>query len=175
MRIAMSGAHRTGKTTLVAALAELLPDHQVVEEPYRLLEEDGFEFASPPTLEDFEAQLERSIASVLESAEDALFDRCPVDLLAYLLVHPDADAFDLEEWVPRARAALERLELVVFVPIESPDRIVRASSEEDDGRSEVDEKVREILLEDPFDLGLEVLEVSGDVGARARRVLARLR
>jgi hypothetical protein len=58
----------------------------------------------------------------------------------------------------------------LFVPIESPDRIARPPGE--DGRLEVDEKLREILLDDPFDLAIEV---SGDLPSRARAVMERVR
>jgi len=87
MRIAVSGAHRTGKTTLLEELSRALPNHVVVDEPYYLLEEEGHEFAEIPSLGDFELQLERSIQCVEDSEEDQLFDRCPADMLAYLIAH----------------------------------------------------------------------------------------
>ena len=43
MRIAVSETHRAGKSTLVEDLAEWLRGHRVVDEPYHLLEEEGFE------------------------------------------------------------------------------------------------------------------------------------
>lgn len=36
MRIAVSGSHRTGKSTLIAELAALLPGYSTVDEPYCL-------------------------------------------------------------------------------------------------------------------------------------------
>jgi deoxyadenosine/deoxycytidine kinase len=77
MRIAVTGTHRVGKSTLIEALAERLAEYRVVDEPYLLLEEEGYEFASPPCLEDFLEQLRRSL-ELLEDAEgarNALFDR----------------------------------------------------------------------------------------------------
>jgi nicotinamide riboside kinase len=41
MRIAISGSHRTGKSTLVSELSALLPTYATVDEPYHLMEEDG--------------------------------------------------------------------------------------------------------------------------------------
>ena len=41
MKIAVSGAHWTGKTTLVEELCRALPDHSFMNEPYYLLEEKG--------------------------------------------------------------------------------------------------------------------------------------
>ena len=82
MRVAISGAQRTGKTTLLEALARALGDHQAVEEPYDLLQAEGYDFAEMPALEDFERQLERSIELAMEDKPDRLFDRCPADMLA---------------------------------------------------------------------------------------------
>lgn len=77
MRIAFSGSHRVGKSTLVEAVAERLPRHATVDEPYALLEEEGYECPEVPALEDFEAQLERSLAALEGGKRDVLFDRCP--------------------------------------------------------------------------------------------------
>ncbi|MEV4399424.1 AAA family ATPase [Nonomuraea sp. NPDC049607] len=64
MRVGISGAHGTGKTTLAEALCEHLPGHVVVDEPYYLLEEEGYEFGFPPSLEDYRAMLARSVQSM---------------------------------------------------------------------------------------------------------------
>ena len=53
--IAICGAHATGKSTLVDALASALPGYRVVEEPYHALIDDGYVFGDPPGVEDFEA------------------------------------------------------------------------------------------------------------------------
>jgi hypothetical protein len=47
VRIAFTSSHRCGKSTLVAKVAEQLGNHDVVEEPYVQLEEEGHEFAHP--------------------------------------------------------------------------------------------------------------------------------
>ena len=173
MRIAVSGTHLTGKSTLVEALADALPNHEIVDEPYHLLEEDGHEFAHPPSLEDFELQLERSIENIEQAPADALFDRSPVDFIAYSLTHPEADAFDTSAWLSRVQAALDELDLIVFVPIEDPDRIAVAS--EEDARTEVDALLKDILLEGRHSLEVEVMEVSGTLSARVKQVLTHLR
>ncbi|HEY0783461.1 MAG TPA: AAA family ATPase [Thermoanaerobaculia bacterium] len=176
VRRASSGSHRTGKSTLLADLAERLPDHTPVDEPYLLMEEDGYPFSHPPALEDFAAQLARSIEEIAAAGSDALFDRCPVDFLAYLAVHEDAADFDLDAWLPRVRDAVATLDLTVFVPIEERDRIGFAEADDDGAmRAAVDEKLRELLLDDPLELGLGVVEVAGDPERRARTVLRRLR
>jgi predicted ATPase len=174
MRVAVSGTHRSGKSTLIEELARLLPAYSVVDEPYHLMVEEGHELSHPPSLEDFEAQLERSIEELKDDRDNVLFDRCPVDFLAYISVHPDSEAFDLDEWLPRLREAVQTLDLIVFVPLEDRDRIALASSEDDDdSREAVDERLKELLLED--DLDVDVFEVEGDLATRVRAVLRRIR
>jgi energy-coupling factor transporter ATP-binding protein EcfA2 len=118
VRIAFSGSHRVGKSTLVELLAGALPHYTTVDEPYYLLEEEGYECSETPSVEDFEAQLERSLATLEEGERNVLFDRCPADIFAYLFAHDDAGAFDADEWLDRTREAMQTLDLVVFVPIE---------------------------------------------------------
>lgn len=175
MRIAVSGTHRSGKSTLVGDLSGELPEYSTVEEPYHLLVEEGYELAEMPSAEDFELQLERSILYLEEGDPNVLFDRCPADLLGYLLTHPEAGAFDLRRWLPRVRKAMGTLDLVVFLPVEDRDRIVLSSSEDAELRLLVDEKLKEIFLENPFGFDVDVLEVTGVPRERVRRVMARLR
>ena len=172
MRIAVSGTHRAGKTTLVEELSRALPTWEVIDEPYYLLAEEGHEFSEMPSLEDFELQLERSIDCIAGSEADTIFDRCPLDILAYLVTHRESGKFDVEDWLPRVRSAMERIDLVVFVPVEDPDRIVVPESEDGGLRERVDEELREILLEDRWEVGVEVLEVTGTPRERVRQVLA---
>ncbi len=175
MRIAISGPHRTGKTTLRDDLAELLPGYATVDEPYRLLEEDGHAFAAAPTIADFEAQLERSIAECLRDlGADVLFDRCPLDLVAYLLAHDDADAFQLDDWRARVSDAMRTLDLIVLVAIEPPGRIALPDGEDRAWQRRVGACLDDLLDDDPFELDADVLVVEGDPRTRVQQVLARL-
>ncbi|HTE50880.1 MAG TPA: AAA family ATPase [Kofleriaceae bacterium] len=175
MRIAFSGTHRAGKSTLVERVAERLPGYATVDEPYHLLAEDGYEVAEHPSIEDFEAQLERAIASLDgDRSPDLLFDRCPVDLLAYLLTH-DAGGFDPEGWLDAARDAMQTLDLVVLVPVETRDRIALPAHEDRAWRLAVHLEIEELLADDPFGFDSEVLRVHGDVESRVRQVMARVR
>jgi predicted ATPase len=175
MRIAVSGTHFSGKSTLVEELSRLLPNYLTVEEPYHLLVDEGHELSDPPSIEDFELQLKRSIEILEEDEPDVLFDRCPADLLAYLLTHEESDAFDLERWLPRVQAAVETLDLIVFLPVERRDRIPLPTSEDAEFRMLVDEKLREILLESSFGFDVDVLEVTGPLDERVRQVMTYLR
>jgi hypothetical protein len=176
MRIAVSGTHFSGKSTLIEDLSDLLPRYVTVDEPYRLLEEDGYEFSAIPSLEDFENQLTRSLEALEEENHgDVLFDRCPLDLLGYILTLSDAGSFDLDDWLPEIEEALESLDLIVFLPVEAEDRIALPATEDDDFRMQVDEKLKEIIRDNPYDFDVEILEVTGTRKERVARVMDRVK
>jgi hypothetical protein len=173
VRIAFSGSHRVGKSTLVEHLADVL-HYKTVDEPYHLLEEQGYACAAYPTVEDFEAQLECALVTIEAREPNVLFDRCPVDILAYLFVHDDADAFVLDPWLERIQAAMQTIDLVVFVPVEEDDRIALSAQEDREQRSAVDEKLHELLIDDALQFEMDVLVVQGDLRARVKQVLSKL-
>jgi predicted ATPase len=175
MRIAISGTHHSGKSTLVEELSAVLPGYLTVEEPYYLLVEEGHEFAEMPSVEDFELQLERSLECLSGNEPDVIFDRCPVDFLGYLLAHPDAEGLLLERWLPRVQSAIDTLDLIVFLPVEARDRIALPSSVDAGFRREVDETLKEIFLDGSLDLEMNVVEVTGALQERVRQVVSRLR
>lgn len=170
MRVAFAGTHRTGKTTLVEAVAARLPGYEVVDEPYRVLEDEGYETADPPSVEDFERQLRVSLDALAAPRADVLFDRSPLDFVAYLQAI-DEDV-DVDDWMDELREATAALDLVVVVPIEAPDRIAVPDHEDRRLRRRVDTLVRALLLEDRYGLELATVEVTGGVDARVRQVLA---
>lgn len=174
MRIAISGSHLVGKTTLAEALAEALPSYEFVPEPYHLLEEDGHEFGEMPSIDDFERQLERACHCVEESGPNVVFDRCPLDIVGYLHTHEDAAEFDLEKWMPRIREHVAALDAIVFVPIEEPDRVAVPRSQAR-LRAAVDAVLRDIVLNDAYELEMDVIEVTGSLGTRLRQVMAHVR
>ena len=62
-----------------------LPGHVAADEPYYLLEEQGYEFGFPPTLEDYRALLACSVRSLSPPLlTGVVFDRTPLDYLAYM-------------------------------------------------------------------------------------------
>jgi hypothetical protein len=170
VRIAISGAHYAGKTTLAENLIEKYPSFELVEEPYHLMEEDGHHFSSPPTIEDYEDQLAYAMKLVDESDEDSIFDRSPLDFVAYALLHPDRDLFDLEEWIPRFSKTMQKIDVIIFVPLEEENPIDLPASEDEILRERVDEKLRDIWIDNPFDFEVLVLEVFGDQGQRVKQV-----
>ncbi|MDP1608079.1 MAG: ATP-binding protein [Chlamydiales bacterium] len=173
MRIAISGTHFSGKSTLIATLLKQFPNFTSVEEPYILLEEQGYEFSNPPSVEDFEQQLEFSVTTIIESRNNIFFDRCPLDCLAYALALGEVD---VDSWIQKMDGAIQLLDLIVFLPIEDQDRIAIPVSEDLKLRKRVDENLQDILLNDSLGIlkDVEILEVVGSVEKRVRMVKAKL-
>lgn len=176
MKIAVSGSHRTGKTTLVEALQGHLPKYNIIDEPYYLLEEEGYEFAKLPGLEDFEMQLKKSVECISENEEkDLIFDRCPLDFLAYLLTFPEPGRSGYSHGLSMVKSGMKSLDLLVFVPIEYPDRIRERELNYPVLRKQVDSMLRDLIFENEWnESGTEILEVSGTTQERCRQVLARI-
>lgn len=173
VRIALSGTHAVGKSTLAADLHEALPTYKVIAEPYYELLDEGEVFADNPSVDDFVAQLERSIARLTSDlAADILCERCPADFLAYLGALRADDS--IREWLVPAGDALNTLDLVVFVPIEQPDRIA-GLPRSDRLRRPVDALLREILIEDSYGFTPPAIAVHGSEDARVKQVLAALK
>ena len=168
MRIAVSGSHGTGKSTLVRELASHLAGYESVDEPWHLLDADGHVFADPPAGDDFIALLDHAAAlSARHATRDILFDRSAVDYLAYLaavspeLVHA--------EHIVTTADALATMDLVVLVPVERPDRVEAAEAPK--LRRRVDQVLHEMLVERAWPFSARVLEVSGSVDDRMQQVL----
>jgi hypothetical protein len=62
------------------------------------------------------------------------------------------------------------LDRIIFVPIERPDRIYIPKAEGRELRRCVDERLRELLLEDRLGFGSRVLEAAGPLEDRVRMV-----
>lgn len=169
MKIAITGAHQVGKTTLAEQLQAALPDYELKAEPYHELEASGYVFAETPDVDDFMVQLEHAIRQISTSSDQAIFDRCPLDLLAYI------QAMDESENIPflyhQVQQAMTDIDLLVFVPIEDPD--VVAGREVD--LPELRDEVNALLQDWVWDFGMETLEVSGTLAARSRQVLDKIK
>ena len=168
MRIAVAGSHATGKSTLVSALAARRPSRLTIDEAFTDLFPRGAGSAGL-SVDTFEPQLVRSLELMHRyDQSDAIFDRSPVDYLAYLrILEP---SWDVGTWFPRVREALASIDLTVYVPIESPDRIPVSAEEHPRLRQRVDRLLREVLLDDGWGLGLVCCEVTGTVEQRVAQI-----
>lgn len=167
MRIAVTGTHGVGKTTLVEDFADVAGQFEAIPEPIVFFQSDAA-FLNGPNMDDFEDQLNQSCDLILESTteRDLVFDRCPIDFLAYLDVLSAAEG---SGWAPSPKqlALIERtfetLDLIVFVPLLDNDEIVE-NIEYPQLRRQVDDRLKSILRDDElglFESDLPLLEVFG--------------
>ncbi len=176
MRVGISGTHGTGKTTLAQALCAHLPGHLVVDEPYYLLEEQGYEFGFPPSLEDYRALLASSARSLSAppSPSGTVFDRTPLDYLAYMAAM-GADPCD-EADAAALRPAFASLDLLVITLITPQTERVLPAAQMPGLRSLMNDALLELVYDDPLNAwaGTPVLELSGPLDGRLSAVLAAL-
>src|SRR5262245_28143885 len=160
MRVAVSGTHCCGKSTLIDEFLLAHPDFTHEPEPYTSLVEDyGEIFAAEPSPEDFYRQFEFIIARLgcYQSGARVIFERSPVDFLAYLLALNDAQRGEdtmrlIERSLGMMKDALQLLDLIVFLPLKSEDDIVMSDSEDPELRRAVNSRLAGIYNEDDFDL-----------------------
>ena len=177
MRIAVTGTHGSGKTTLIEDFAAAYPAYEREEEPYWGLAQQGVVFADGASLPDLETQLSASAELILaQTGTSVVFDRCPLDFIAYLEVVGEGEGID---WAPsgkqlrRIEQALASLDLLIFVPLVKPDEIA-VSIELPRLRARVDSRLKSILRDDALGLvegaGLRVVEIGGSRSERVREL-----
>jgi hypothetical protein len=160
VRVAVSGSHSTGKSTLIAAFLDHRPDYTAEPEAYEILADDiDFASADTPTPDGLYALLQYTVAAVEAHPAGAkvVFERSPVDYLAYAAASRrawDADALAdfLRKAVPVARASLRNLDLIVLLPVSRRGPIQGRADEDDGFRRRVDRCLRRSLVDDDYDL-----------------------
>jgi hypothetical protein len=174
MRVGISGTHGTGKTTLAQALCGCLPGHVIADEPYYLLEEEGYELAFPPSLEDYRALLARSVRSLTlpPLLPGVIFDRTPLDYLSYLAA-TGADPSD-EADAAALRPAFATLDLLVITPITPETEQVLPAAEMPGLRLDMNDTLLKLVYDDPLNAweDIPVLELSVPLDGRPDVVLA---
>jgi hypothetical protein len=160
LRLAVSGSHGTGKSTLIAAFLDLRPEYRYEPEAYEALADDiAFNSSEGPSPEGLQSLLDYTIAAISRHAPDAcvVFERSPVDYLAYAAASRDAwSAPSTREFLaaaaPAVRASLRHLDLIALLPVSEAGPI-RARAEEDQRfRKRVDDRLRRALIDDDHDL-----------------------
>ena len=179
MRVAISGTHCCGKSTLIDAF--LLGHGDYVHEPeaYEALQEVyGEAFAEEVSAEDLYRQLEYHVGRLQQYCvgDRVIFERSPADYLAYLLALEDldrdaADSRLTERAIEVARGAIASLDVIVYLPITREDR--GPDSEDLELRSAMDARLGSILIDDDLDLFTERRpEILPAYGTTARRLRA---
>ncbi|MCP9836407.1 AAA family ATPase [Cyanobium sp. N.Huapi 1H5] len=127
MRIAISGSHSLGKSTVVNDWVASLPRFLREEEPYRALGLFGpyeIKFREASTRIQNGIQLYYNISRIHRYSSrslDVIFDRAPVDYLAYSQYTANQATTDIDDafvtsMVPAVRESLDHLDILAFVP-----------------------------------------------------------
>ena len=168
MRIAVSGTHCTGKSTLIDEFLRAHPDFVHEPEPYTVMvEELGDEFAAELCIEDFQRQLEFNIDRLKQHERGArvIYERCPIDFLAYIECIAPRPTFVFD----KVLESLQRLDLIVYLPIEK----AIETDEFPKLRKAVDRRLSKIYSED--DLGIIIVEATGPIEKRLKTLEAAMK
>jgi hypothetical protein len=182
MKIAVSGTHFIGKSTLIEDFIKQHPNYKLEIEPYyKLQDETAMELSLEPSLDSLIEQLDYSINQLTECAEESniIFDRCPVDFLAYAMCALEQDSIDIHdsevsEKFSDIKSALDNLDLIVFLPI-SRENSIEYMEENPAYRKAADKNFKKIYRDDIYDIfprygHPKILELSGDRITRLKKL-----
>jgi len=162
MRIAVSGTHGVGKSTLIDKFLRAHPEFVHEPEPYAVLVEDyGEEFSAVPCGEDFLRQLEFNLERLGQyvAGEKVIYERCPLDFLAYLNA---LDASNTAALAERVSEAMRQLDLIVYLPLDD----APSDDEFPKLRKAMDQQLSRLLTE----ANVTVVEATGSTAQRLRTV-----
>ena len=168
MRIAVSGSHASGKSTLIDAFLARHPEFAHEPEPYVQMDALGEVFGEEPTEDDFRRQLDFCLATLAKYSpnDNVIFDRSPIDFLAYIVAIRGQPPDDFDDLVDKVAAALPNLDLIAFLPLDG----TIDAGEEAELREDVDEELYAFILDDElelFEAGTPlVIQLHGGVEAR---------
>ena len=128
MRIAISGSHSLGKSTVVNDWIGKHPHFKREEEPYRAWDLYGpyqILFRDASTKLQNGIQMFYNISRVhryASDSDDVIFDRGPVDYIAYSQYTANKGCSDIDDafvetMVPAVRESLDHLDILAFVPM----------------------------------------------------------
>lgn len=182
MRIAVSGTHFMGKSTLIEDFIKKHPDYKCEIEPYyKLQDEKTMELSLEPSLDSLLEQLGYSIEQLNKHANECniIFDRCPIDFIAYAMCVTDQDSIDINdneisEKFPEVKEALNNLDLIVFLPI-IKEHLIEYTEENPAYRKAADKCFKKIYREDICDIfprydHPKIIEILGDRLTRIKKL-----
>lgn len=155
MRIAVSGTHCSGKSTLIDDFLAAHRDYLHEPEPYEWLDD----VAEEPTEDDFYRQLELSVDRLRNygGGSRVIAERSPLDFLAYLLALTDLgrSGRDCERTASAAElaaAGIANLDLLVVLPLNERDGLAAPESEDLELREAMNDRLLDLITTDPYSL-----------------------
>jgi hypothetical protein len=182
MRIAVSGTHFIGKTTLIEDFLKKHPEYRCEKEAYyKLQDEKAMELSLEPSLDSLLEQLDYSIEQLNEAANEhnVIFDRCPIDFIAYSMINLEQDSVDINdsevsERFPEIKNALNTLDLILFLPI-TRENSIEYTEENPAYRKAADKYFKKIYRDDVCDIfprygHPKIIEIWGDRASRIKKI-----
>ena len=174
MRIAVSGSHCSGKTTLVEDFLKRHPEYVHEPEPYEwLAEAHGESFSAELTAADAWQQLEISVERLSAHApgSNVIAERSPLDFLAYLEALRTLGREDTSRMLAAARELATRgmgqIDLLVVLPLN--DDIEPPEDEDPELRDAMNSCLLEIL-DDDLERIAGAVRLTEIVGTREQRL-----
>ncbi len=179
IHINFTGASGTGKTTLLDALREALPEYEFNTEVVRtLLKEQGIKINEMGD-EDGQKLIFNTYMDFLLRGKGKTYvsDRCIIDPLAYTMLHVNSHQIDRklldDQWnAVKLAVRSHYIDYVFYFPIEFANESDGVRSDSDEFRNETDAAIRAILSdlkrEFPY---FRVIEVRGTVEQRKNIIL----
>lgn len=184
MRIAVSGTHGSGKTTLIEDFIARHGDYVHEPEPYEWLEDVyGEASGDEPTTDDFWRQLELSVDRLRQYGRGAkmVAERSPVDFLAYMLALTDLGRAARDTQLVASAAelvasGLEHLDLLVVLPLNGRDGLAVPDAEDAELREAMNDRLLDLISTDEhafFTGGSpQLIEIHGTRAQRLRSLEA---
>ncbi len=113
-------------------------------------------------------QLEFSIKQITTSGDKVIFDRCPIDFLAY--IHALDESVNIQSIYTKVESIRSEIDFLVFVPIEEPELILCQESDFPELRF----KANEILNVWFLNFGIETIEVKRTLLNRKYQILGKI-
>lgn len=187
MRIAISGTHFIGKSTFINDFIKVHPDYiHEIEPYYQLQDKHNIEFSEDPTLECLYDQLDYSLERLheLSNHPNVIFDRCPIDFVAYAMYAAKQMGITIHESVIFERfsdiqEALENLDLIVFLPIKQEHEADYIIPEDGFYRKAIDKYFKKIYRDEIYDIfpsydHPKIIEIWGNRTERIKKLEAYL-
>lgn len=158
------------------------PDYKAEIEPYyKLQDEKMMELLLEPSLDSLLEQLYYSIEQLNKHANERniIFDRCPIDFISYAMCIENQESIDINdsevsERFPDVKAALNNLDLIVFLPI-TKEHLIEYTEENPGCRKSADKCFKKIYRDDICDLfprygHPRIIEIWGDRITRIKKL-----
>lgn len=182
MRIAVSGTHFMGKTTLIEDFIKVHSEYRYeIEVYYKLQNEKSIELAVEPSLDSLIEQLDYCIELLNQytTEPNIIFDRCPVDYIAYSMCAIEQDLIDINdteiaERFQAVKEALDSLNMIIFLPM-TKEHTIEYIEENPAYREAADRYFKKIYRDDVLDIfpsyvHPKIIEIWGNRSLRLQKL-----